>query len=205
MSRYTGPRLKVVRALGIALPGLTRKEVANRSNPPGQHGAHKIAGRKSEFGLQLIEKQKLRFNYGLNETQLRRLVLQARKHRGATGDKLVELLERRLDNLVFRAGFAPTIPAARQLVRHGHIHLNGRRATIPSQRVAVGDRFGPNEKGKKHDLVKASLAGPSLERAEWIAFDESAQTATLTHLPDRDAAPFPLDLQRVVEFYATRI
>lgn len=205
MSRYTGPRLKVIRALGTELPGLTRKAVANRPNPPGQHGGHKVAGRKSEFGQQLIEKQKLRFNYGLNETQLRRLVLQARKHRGATGDKLVELLERRLDNLVFRAGFAPTIPAARQLVRHGHIQLNGRRVNIPSIRVNLGDRFGPNEKGRQHDLVKASLADPALLRAEWIAYDEAAACATLSHLPDRDAAPFPLDLQRVVEFYATRI
>jgi hypothetical protein len=116
----TGPRLKVLRALGVDLPGLSRKSMQERPQPPGQHGARKLNGRKSEFGLQLMEKQKLRFNYGLSERQLRRAVLDAKKDRGATGDKLVELLERRLDNLVFRAGFAPTIPAARQLV-HGHI------------------------------------------------------------------------------------
>ena len=205
MSRYTGPRLKVLRALGVDLPGLSRKSMQERNQPPGQHGARKIAGRKSEFGLQLMEKQKLRFNYGLTERQLRRTVVDAKKHRGATGDKLVELLERRLDNLVFRAGFAPTIPAARQLVGHGHIALNGRRVTIPSIRLRVGDSFGPTEAGSKIDLVRATLENPALERAEWIAFDAQTRTARLSHLPDGDATPFPLDLQRVVEYYATRL
>lgn len=205
MSRYTGPRVKVLRALGTDLPGLTRKNAGERTHPPGQHGPRKISGRKSEFGQQLIEKQKLRFNYGLNETQLRRLMLKARKASGATGPKLVELLERRLDNLVFRAGFAPTIPAARQLVRHGHIQLNGRRVTIPSVMVNPGDRFGPNDKGKKLGAIKESLASPSLERAEWIGFDEAALEARLAHVPEGDSAPFPLDIHRVVEFYATRI
>lgn len=205
MSRYTGPRIKVLRALGLDLPGLTRKSAAQRTAPPGQHGPRKVAARKSEFGLQLIEKQKLRFNYGLNEVQLRRLMMKARKGHGATGPKLVELLERRLDNLVFRAGFAPTIPSARQLIRHGHVQLNGRRVNIPSVQVDQGDRFGPNEKGKKLDVVKASLAGPALDRAEWIGYDEAAQEARLAHLPDGSSAPFPLDIHRVVEFYATRL
>lgn len=205
MSRYRGPRVKVLRALGLDLPGLTRKSANQRTSPPGQHGPRKIAARKSEFGLQLIEKQKLRFNYGLNEVQLRHLVEKARKASGATGPKLVELLERRLDNLVFRAGFAPTIPAARQLVRHGHVQVNGRRVDIPSVIVAMGDRFGPNEQGKKLPVVKASLADPALERAEWIGFDETALEARLAHLPDGDSAPFPLDIHRVVEFYATRL
>ena len=204
MSRYTGPRLRVLRALGTELPGLTRKSAENRTSPPGQHG-NRPNRRKSEFGAQLMEKQKLRYNYGLTETQLRRVVADAKRHRGATGDKLVELLERRLDNLVFRAGFAPTIPAARQLVAHGHFQLNGKRVTIPSIRVRVGDSFGPSEAGKKIDLVRATLEEPALERAEWIAFDSQTQTARLSHLPGGDAAPFPLDLQRVVEYYATRM
>ncbi|MFV0372085.1 MAG: 30S ribosomal protein S4 [Azonexus sp.] len=205
MSRYTGPRLKVLRALGVDLPGLSRKSMQERSQPPGQHGARKVAARKSEFGLQLMEKQKLRYNYGLTERQLRRAVTDAKRHRGATGDKLVELLERRLDNLVFRAGFAPTIPAARQLVSHGHFQLNGKRVTIPSIRLRVGDSFGPTEAGGKIDLVRFTLEAPSLERPEWIGFDGSTRTARLTHLPDGDAAPYPLDLQRVVEYYATRM
>lgn len=205
MSRYTGPRLKVMRALGVDLPGLSRKSMQERPQPPGQHGARKVNGRKSEFGLQLMEKQKLRYNYGLSERQLRRVVVDAKKDRGATGNKLVELLERRLDNLVFRAGFAPTIPAARQLISHGHIALNGRRATIPSIRVRVGDRFGPTEKGHQLTAVRTSLADPALACPEWIAIDGSTQTACLSHLPDADAAPFPLDLQRIVEYYATRM
>lgn len=205
MSRYTGPRLKVMRALGVDLPGLSRKSMQERNQPPGQHGARKLSGRKSEFGLQLMEKQKLRFNYGLGERQLRRVVADAKKHRGATGDKLVELLERRLDNMVFRAGFAPTIPAARQLVAHGHFQVNGRRVTIPSIRLRIGDAFGPTEQGKKIDLVRFTLENPALERPEWIALDSATQTARLTHLPGADAAPFPLDLQRVVEYYATRM
>jgi small subunit ribosomal protein S4 len=206
MSRYTGPRLKVMRALGIDLPGLARKSIQERPQPPGQHGARKSTGRKSEFGLQLMEKQKLRFNYGVSERQLRRVVLDAKKQKGATGSKIVELLERRLDNLVFRAGFAPTIPAARQLVSHGHFTLNGRRVTIPSIRLRVGDTFGPTESGKKIDLLRTTLEEPALDRPAWIALDSTTQTAHLTHLPDGlDAAPFPLDLQRIVEFYATRV
>ena len=205
MSRYTGPRLKVLRALGVDLPGLSRKSMQDRPNPPGQHGLRKMSGRKSEFGLQLMEKQKLRYNYGLTESQLRRVVVDAKKHRGATGNKLVELLERRLDNLVFRAGFAPTIPAARQLVSHGHMALNGRRVTIPSIRLRVGDSFGPTGQGKKIDLIRTTLEAPALERPEWIALDSATQTARLSHLPESDAAPFPLDLQRIVEYYATRL
>ena len=206
MSRYTGPRLKVMRALGVDLPGLSQKSMQERPTPPGQHGARKVSGRKSEFGLQLMEKQKLRFNYGLSERQLRRIVFDAKKQKGSTGGKIVELLERRLDNLVFRAGFAPTIPAARQLVSHGHIELNGRRVTIPSIRLRAGDAFGPNRTGKRIGIVVAAQQEPALSCPEWIALDTSTQTARLTHLPDGiDAAPFPLDLQRVVEFYATRV
>jgi small subunit ribosomal protein S4 len=205
MSRYTGPRVKVLRALGVDLPGLTRKTHADRPHPPGQHGPRKVNARRSEYGTQLIEKQKLRYNYGLNETQLRRVVLEARRSKGVTGDKLIELLERRLDNLVFRAGFAPTIPAARQLVRHGHVALNGRRVTIPSIIVRAGETFGPTQKGRQLDPVKASLTEPALERAEWIALDEANCVATLAHLPQGDAAPFPLNIQHIVEFYATRL
>ena len=205
MSRYTGPRLKVLRALGVDLPGLSRKSMQERPTPPGQHGLKKSNSRKSEFGQQLMEKQKLRYNYGLTEGQLRRVVVDAKKHRGATGNKLVELLERRLDNLVFRAGFAPTIPAARQLVSHGHMALNGRRVTIPSIRLRVGDHFGPTEPGKKIDLVRTTLEAPALERPEWISLDSTTQTACLSYLPESDAAPFPLDLQRIVEYYATRL
>ncbi|WP_305074245.1 30S ribosomal protein S4 [Propionivibrio sp.] len=206
MSRYTGPRRKILRALGIDLPGLSRHTIEGNPNPPGQHGYQKANRKRSEFGLQLMEKQKLRYNYGVSEKQLRRIVEDAKRQRGATGDRIVALLERRLDNLVFRAGFAPTIPAARQMISHGHILLNGRRVTIPSIRVRAGDVFGPTEGGKKLDLLQATLKEPALERPDWIAFDATVQSARLSFLPEGvDAAPFPLDVHRIVEYYATRI
>ena len=198
MSRYTGPRLKILRALGVDLPGLSRKSMEDRPHPPGQHGARKVQARKSEFGLQLMEKQKLRYHYGLSERQLRRVVVEAKRQQGATGDRIVELLERRLDNLVFRA--------ARQLVRHGHITVTGRRATIPSMRLRAGDAFGPGTGEKAQQLVRVSLAETALERPQWIAFDADTTNARLAHSPEGgDSAPFPLDLQRVVEYYAKRL
>ncbi len=153
-----------------------------------------------------MEKQKLRFNYGVSETQLRRVVEDAKRGKGATGNRIIELLERRLDNLVFRAGFAPTIPAARQMVSHGHIQFNGRRVTIPSIRLRAGDTFGPTENGKKLELLQATLKEPALALPDWIALDSQESSARLAHLPEgANAAPFPIDVQRVVEYYATRI
>lgn len=204
MSRYTGPRVKILRALGVDLPGLSNKSMQDRPQAPGQHGAQKNSGRKSEFGLQLLEKQKLRYNYGLREGQLRRVVAAAKRRKGATGQNIVELLERRLDNLVFRAGFAPTIPSARQMIGHGHFMLNGRRVTIPSIHVRDGDVFGPNERGSRHDLVRSSMASPSLERPEWLRIDSTNESASATLLRAPESAPFPVDLQRVVEYYAIR-
>ncbi|RYZ60910.1 MAG: 30S ribosomal protein S4, partial [Proteobacteria bacterium] len=119
MSRYTGPRVKKMRALGVELPGLSRKKIERRPYPPGQHG--QARKKVSEFALRLHEKQKLRYNYGIGERQLRGLMTEALSSKTAPGKKLIELLERRLDNAVFRAGFALTIPAARQLVAHGHV------------------------------------------------------------------------------------
>src|SRR5262245_13397415 len=130
MSRYTGPRLKSMRALGVELPGLARKSIDKPPHPPGQRGLK--SRRPSDFAKKLRETQKLRFNYGLGERQLRLLFAEAKRGKSNAGERLLELLERRLDNFVFRAGFAPTLVAARQLVRHGHVLLNGRRATIPS-------------------------------------------------------------------------
>lgn len=135
MSRYTGPRLKVMRALGLELPGLSRKSIENRPHPPGQHGLRQR--KRSEYGLQLAEKQKLRFNYGLGEKQLRRLMAEASRARAPTGDKLLELAERRLDNVVFRAGFAPTGVAARQLVRHRQLVAGDARHSDDLRRTAA--------------------------------------------------------------------
>lgn len=203
MSRYTGPRLKVMRALGTELPGLSRKSLGDRNCPPGQHGQR--PKRKSDFGVKLIEKQKLRFNYGLTESQIQRLFREAKRSKAPTGDKLLELLESRLDNFVFRAGFAPTTIAARQLVRHKHVLLNGRSVNIPSIRIRPGDTIVLTEKGRKIPCAAESLVEPALSRPEWLSFDEAACKATVTRLPDASEVPFPVEIQHVVEYYAVRI
>ena len=202
MSRFTGPRIKVMRAVGVELPELSRKSIENRPQRPGQHGHRPL--RASDFRVQLVEKQKLRFNYGITERQ-RNVFAEARRSKSHTGDKLIELLERRLDNMVFRAGFAPSVAAARQLVSHGHISVNGRRVNIPSFRVREGDIFGPREKSRTHQSLVDALKTPSLDRPECIASDELKLEAKLSHLPAGAAVPFPLVVQHVVEYYATRI
>ncbi|WBL63534.1 30S ribosomal protein S4 [Thauera sp. WB-2] len=203
MSRYTGPRLKVMRALGCELPGLSRKPLGERNYPPGQHGQR--PKRKSEFGSQLIEKQKLRFNYGLGERQIQRLFREAKRDKAPTGEKLLELLERRLDNFVFRAGFAPTAVAARQLVRHKHVLLNGRSVNIPSIRIRPGDRITLTERARKIPVVVEALAEPALSRPEWLAFDEASLSAQVMRTPSADEMPFPVEVQQVVEYYAVRL
>lgn len=203
MSRYTGPRLKVMRALGVELPGLSRKSLEHRDYPPGQHGRKNR--RRSDFAVRLIEKQKLRFNYGLTEGQIRRLFKEAKASRAPTGDKLLQLLERRLDNFVFRAGLAPTTVAARQLVRHRHILLNGRPVNIPSIRIKPGDAIALTSKGAKIPATAECLETPALTCPEWIRFDAQAITATAVRLPEPDEVPFPVDVQHVVEYYAVRL
>ncbi|MDS4015596.1 MAG: 30S ribosomal protein S4 [Candidatus Accumulibacter sp.] len=202
MARYTGPRLKIVRALGVELPGLTRK-APNRDYGPGQHGMK--PKRKSGFGVQLQEKQKLRYNYGVSERQMQRLFREAKNSKAQTGAKLLELLERRLDNVVFRAGFAPTTIAARQLVSHRHVRLNGRPVTIPSIRVKTGDVISLSDKAKVIPMVVDTLADLPLTRPEWIGFDDAQHAATVTRTPDANEVPFPIEVQHVVEYYAIRL
>lgn len=205
MSRFTGPRLKVMRALGIDLPGLSRKTIEARPTPPGQHGNKASRKRRSDFGVKLLEKQKIRFNYGLTETQMRRLILDARKGKEPTGERLLQLLERRLDNVVFRAGFAPTVIAARQLVSHGHLILNGKPANIPSIRLNVGDEITIKAKSKNIPMVVETIKQPALDRPEWLAWEADKQLAKVAHLPAITDVPFPVDVQLVVEYYANRV
>lgn len=206
MSRYTGPRVKRMRALGIDLPGLSRKSMWDRPYPPGVHGPKSARRRKmSDFKKQLLEKQKLRFNYGLNEGQFMRLYREAVHSKEPSGDKLLELLERRLDNAVFRAGFAPTIPAARQLVCHGHFLVNGKRLDIPSYRVREGDVISLRERSQSLSAVEASLEDVRLARPDWIEFDEAKKTATIKSLPKVDSVPFPLEIDLVIEYYSKRL
>lgn len=201
MSRFTGPRVKKMRALGIDLPGLSRKTIERRPFPPGPHGGSRRR-RESDYARQLKEKQKLRFNYGLGERQFRKLMVEARSSKGETGKKLLELLERRLDNLVFRAGFAPTIPAARQLVSHAHFTINGRKVNIPSYRVKAGDLVEVRDRSKKLAFIVESMENLQLNRPDWIEFDGGKHQVKVTSLPDENSVPFEVDVQLVVEYYA---
>ena len=206
MSRYTGPRVKRMRALGLDLPGLSRKSMWDRPYPPGVHGPKSARRRKmSDFKKQLLEKQKLRFNYGLNEGQFRRLYHEAVHSKEPSGDKLLEFLERRLDNTVFRAGFAPTIPAARQLVCHGHFLVNGKRLDIPSYRVREGDVISLRERSQSLSAVETSLGDVRLARPDWIEFDEANKTVTVKTLPKVDSVPFPLEIDLVIEYYSKQL
>jgi small subunit ribosomal protein S4 len=201
MSRYTGPKVKKLRAFGVDLPGLSRKSQRDRPYVPGEHG-QAYRRKASDYGIRLVEKQKVRFNYGLNEKQLRRLMLEARQSKMAAGDKLMELLERRLDNVVFRAGFAPTIPAARQLVNHGHFTVNRKKVNIPSYCVDAGDVVAPRQKSMNLECIEVSLENPSLSSTDWIGLDSDNKTASINSLPTIETVPFSLDIQLVVEYYS---
>ena len=201
MGRYTGPRVKKMRALGVELPGLSRKSIAKRPHRPGEHGQN--SQRPKDYKLRLLEKQKLRFNYGVSERQLRRIIREAIRSKTLTGDKIIELLERRLDNVVFRGGLAPTIPAARQLVNHNHMRVNNKRVNIASYRVKVGDVIRPREKSLKLDPIQiALLDGPELNHPEWLEFDESTVSIRIMSLPNAGSVPFPLELPLVIEYYS---
>jgi len=205
MSRITGPRLRIMRSLGVDLPGLSRKTIENRPNPPGQHGGQASRKRRSDFGVKLIEKQKIRFNYGVTERQMRKLILDARKGKEPTGEMLLQLLERRIDNVIFRAGFAPTGIAARQLVNHGHVLLNGKSVNIASIRLKVGDEVTIKAGSRQIPMIVDSLKQPALARPEWLEWNEQNNVAKIAHLPAIDDVPFVVDVQQVVEYYANRV
>jgi small subunit ribosomal protein S4 len=198
MARYTGPRWKISRRLGISLSG-TGKEL-KRPYAPGQHGPTQRK-KLSEYGLQLQEKQKLRHMYGLNEKQFRNLFAEAVKMKGVAGENFMILLESRLDNLVYRIGFARTRAGARQLVNHGHITVNGKKVDIPSYRCKPGDVIALREKSRNLLVVKEALA----ERAYlpgYISFNENAMEGTYTRLPERSELPAEIQESLIVEFYS---
>lgn len=199
MSRYTGPSWKKSRRLGISLTG-SGKELARRPYVPGQHGP---TGRikLSEYGLQLKEKQKLRFMYGLNERQFFNLFTKAGKIReGKHGVNFMVLLEQRLDNIVYRLGLATTRRQARQLVNHGHITVNGKRVDIPSFSVSVGDVVGVREKSKDLKIIKESVES-IFGRPDFVSFDDEKLEGSLTRLPLREEMPAEIDEAFIVEYY----
>ncbi|MDX2098435.1 MAG: 30S ribosomal protein S4 [Leptolyngbyaceae cyanobacterium bins.59] len=199
MSRYRGPRLRVVRRLGD-LPGLTRK-TPRRAYPPGQHGQERK--KKSEYAVRLEEKQKLRFNYGLTERQLLRYVRKARRASGSTGQVLLQLLEMRLDNTIFRMGMAPTIPSARQLVNHGHLLVNGRGVNIPSYRCKPGDVITVRDRDKSRQLVEQNLQFPGLAHLpSHLEFDKTKLTGKVNGVIEREWVALQVNELLVVEYYS---
>ncbi len=199
MSRYRGPRLRVVRRLGD-LPGLTRKS-ARRAYPPGQHGQNRK--KRSEYAIRLEEKQKLRFNYGLTEKQMLRYVRKARRVTGSTGQVLLQLLEMRLDNTIFRMGMAPTIPAARQLVNHGHVTVNGRIVNIASYQCRPGEQIAVRDREQSKKLVEANLQYPGLANLpSHLEFDKNKMAGKVNGVIEREWVALQVNELLVVEYYS---
>ena len=204
MASLHGPKAKIMRRFGEALIPRAKyaKILENRPYPPGDHGKEKQyrSGRRSDYATQLEEKQKLSFIYNIRERQLRKYFLRARRIPGATGGNLVVLLERRLDNMVYRAGFAATIWAARQLVTHGHIVVNGARNNLPSYLVKPGDTFSVSDAMRKNvhvvESVESMVTPPS-----YIAVNPDQVAAQFVRIPERKEVPVPINEQLVVEFY----
>ncbi|HEU5140998.1 MAG TPA: 30S ribosomal protein S4 [Bacillales bacterium] len=199
MARYTGPAWKKSRRFGISLTG-TGKELDKRPYPPGEHGQNQRR-KKSEHGLQLQEKQKLRFMYGLNERQFRRLFDKAGKMRGVHGENFMVLLESRLDNLVYRLGLARTRRQARQLVTHGHMTVDGKRVDIPSYSVTPGQVIGVREKSQNLDIIKDAMETNNFV-PEYLTFDENKKEGTFTRLPERSELPAEITETLIVEWYS---
>ena len=198
MARYTGPAYKKARRVGFSVSE-TGKELARRPYGPGQHGQDR-KGKLSDYGTQLKEKQKVRFMYGLNERQFRKTFEEAAKMKGIQGTNFLRLLESRLDNLVFRIGFATTRRGARQLVNHGHVTVNGKKVDIPSYRVKPGDVIAMKEADKNLKIVTESLAKTN-KRVDFINYDEGKMEATYVRLPERNELNEDINEALIVEFY----
>lgn len=197
MSRYTGSTYRKSRRLGFSVLE-NGKELAKRAYAPGQHGNDRK--KLSDYGIQLQEKQKVRFMYGVNEKQFRKIFDEAGKMKGVHGENFLRLLESRLDNLVYRLGFSTTRKGARQLVNHGHITVNGKKVDIPSYRVKVGDVIAVKEQSVSHPAIKASLEGTH-NRVEFVTFDENKLSGTYVRLPERSELNPDINESLIVEFY----
>jgi small subunit ribosomal protein S4 len=204
MSRYTGPRARVSRRLGVNIFGTKGEMVAldRRPYPPGEHGRDRRRGNASDYLLQLTEKQKARFTYGLTEKQFRRLYDEANRRQGVTGENMLRYLELRLDNVVYRAGWGVTRPQSRQLVNHGHITVNGKRVDIPSYRVRKGDVVGLSNKAKA--MIVVTQNRDVLDRAlpAWLETGAEGAQVTVRELPMREHIDVPVREQLIVELYS---
>ena len=200
MARYTGPKTKIARKFGEAIFG-EDKAFEKRNYPPGQHGNNRRRPKKSEYAIQLMEKQKAKFTYGILERQFRNLFDRASRSKGVTGEVLLQLCESRLDNIVYRLGIAPTRSAARQLVNHRHITLNGSVNNIPSTHIKEGDVVGVREKSKSLEIVERSVA-QSTSVQEWLSWNEATLEGTLVSVPTREQISENIKEQLIVELYS---
>ena len=200
MARYTGPKTKIARKFGEAIYG-PDKVLSKKNYPPGQHGVNRRR-KTSEYGIQLREKQKAKYTYGVLEKQFRNLFEKASRKKGITGEVLLQLLEARLDNVVYRLGIAPTRAAARQLVLHRHIVVNGKVVNIASYSVKPGEVIGVREKSKSLEVIADSLAGFNHSKYPWIEWDEATESGKFLHLPERADIPENIKEQAIVELYS---
>mmetsp|Transcript_3 Transcript_3/g.4 ORF Transcript_3/g.4 Transcript_3/m.4 type:complete len:205 (+) Transcript_3:132-746(+) len=204
MSRYRGPKLRITRRLA-ALPGLTRKKSIKQEKTPGQHGKFKKTKKSTEYGLRLEEKQKLKFNYGLNENQLYKYIKEARRQKGVTGLILLQLLEMRLDTVCFNLGFASSISQARQLVNHGHIVVNQKVVNIPSFQCQLNDIISVKQKHTSKNLIETNLKqNKKLDPLSHLKLDEKLLEAKIQDYCDRDDVGLEIKELLVIEYYSRR-
>jgi small subunit ribosomal protein S4 len=200
MARYTGPKTKIARKFGQPIFG-EDKSFEKRNYPPGQHGNNRRRGKKSEYAIQLMEKQKAKYTYGVLERQFRNMFKKATASQGITGEVLLQLCESRLDNVVYRMGIAPSRSAARQLVSHRHITVNGQKVNIPSYQLKAGDVVAIREKSKSLDVIQNSLANAS-QVYEWITWNNDTMEGTYVSVPARIQIPEQINEQFIVELYS---
>ena len=200
MARYIGPKSRIARKFGEAIFG-PDKVLAKKNYPPGQHGQGRRK-KTSEYGIQLREKQKAKYTYGVLEKQFRNLYEKAQRTKGVTGEVLLQLLESRLDNIVFRLGFAPTRSGARQLVSHKHITVDGKVVNIASYHVRAGQVIAVSEKDKSMEFIAASLNGFNHSKYPWIEYNAASQSGTYLHIPEREDIPENIKEQLIVELYS---
>ena len=200
MARYTGPKTKIARKFGEPIFG-DDKSFEKINYPPGQHGNARRRGKKSEYAVQLMEKQKAKFTYGILERQFRNLFEKASRNKGVTGEVLLQLCESRLDNVVYRLGLSPTRSGARQLVSHRHITINGSILNIPSYQVKVGDVVGVREKSKSLNVI-VEAKGKDASAYEWLSWNKEQLQGTFVSVPERLQIPENIKEQLIVELYS---
>jgi small subunit ribosomal protein S4 len=201
MARYTGPTTKIARKFGEPIYGAD-KYFEKKNFPPGQHGSTKKRKKTSEYGVQLMEKQKAKYTYGVLERQFAKTFDKAQRHKGVTGEVLLQLLESRLDNVVYRLGIAPTRAAARQFVNHSHIIVNGKVVNIPSYSVKSGDLIGVREKSKSLEAITNSLASSRKSKYSWLEWDADIMIGKFLNVPERSDIPENIKEQLIVELYS---